>query len=291
MTVKQIELTAPAKINLCLRVLGKRPDGYHEILSIMQAVDLCDEISFALVEGDDISIECNDPEIPTGADNLISRAFHAMKDRYSFAGGLKVKLLKRIPSGSGLGGGSSDCAAAIRAANKIFGTRLSRRDMSQLGAELGSDVPFFLSSGSAIVRGRGEIVEDVELPLDYGVLIVVPNVAISTDEVYSRLRLGLTKGNTPDTLKVSRGKYGLADLTALIGNDLEQVVCECCPEVGTIKEGLSARGLEHVSMSGSGSAVFAVVPVRWVEERIGIIGKKWGGWKVFAARPIRLIGI
>jgi 4-diphosphocytidyl-2-C-methyl-D-erythritol kinase len=289
--VDQVECLAPAKINICLKVLGRRDDGFHEIFSIIQAVDLYDEMSLARTGGNNISIECNNPKIPVGADNLISRAFQIMKDRYSFDGGVRVRLLKRIPPGSGLGGGSSNCAATIRALDRIFSLRLTSQEMSRIGATIGSDVPFFFSSGSAIVTGRGEIVEDVVLPLEYSVLIVIPDVSISTHDVYSNLKLGLTWRNIRDKLKVDWDNSCLTDLVGLLSNDLEEVVLQSCPEVRRIRRWLTARGFEHVSMSGSGSAVFAIAPVRWVEEYKRSDQSKWGDWKVFAVQPIRLTGV
>lgn len=289
--VDQVEYKAPAKINLCLKVLGKRADGFHEIFSIMQAVDLYDEISFARISGNDISIECNDPIIPTGSDNLISRAFQIMKNRYSFEGGLRVRLLKRIPPGSGLGGGSSNCAAAIRALDRIFNLGLASQEMSRIGGTIGSDVPFFFSSGSAIVTGRGEIVKNTDLPLKYSVLIVIPNVSISTHDVYSNLKLGLTRRNIRDKLRIDWDNSCLTDLMELLSNDLEEAVLESCPEVRSIRKWLTARGFEHVSMSGSGSAVFAIAPVRWVEEDTRVDQSKWGDWKVFTVQPILLTGV
>lgn len=289
--VDQVKYKAPAKINLCLKVLGKRADGFHEIFSIMQAVDLYDEISFARTSGNDISIECNDPKIPTGSDNLISRAFQIMKNRYSFEGGLRVRLLKRIPPGSGLGGGSSNCAAAIRALDRIFNLGLASQEMSRIGGTIGSDVPFFFSSGSAIVTGRGEIVKNTDLPLKYSVLIVIPNVSISTHDVYSNLKLGLTRRNIRDKLRIDWDNSCLTDLVELLSNDLEEVVLQSCPEVRSIRKWLTARGFEHVSMSGSGSAVFAIAPVRWVEEDKRVDQSKWGDWKVFTVQPILLTGV
>jgi 4-diphosphocytidyl-2-C-methyl-D-erythritol kinase len=289
--VDQVECEAPAKINLCLKVLGKRADGFHEIFSVMQAVDLYDEISFTRTSGDDIFVECNDPEIPTGSDNLISRAFQIMKDRYSFVGGVRVRLRKRIPPGSGLGGGSSNCAAAIRALDRIFCLGLTSQEMSQIGATIGSDVPFFFSSGTAFVTGRGEIVEDINLSLEYSVLIVIPDVSISTHDVYSNLKLGLTRRNIRDKLKMDWDNSCLTDLLGLLSNDLEEVVLQSCPEVRSIRKWLTARGFEHVSMSGSGSAVFAIAPVRWVEKYKRTDQSKWGDWKVFAVQPILLTGV
>ncbi len=286
--VNRILCKAHAKLNLLLKVLGKRPDGYHEIYSLMQAIDLCDEISFTRTSEEQVTIHCKDPAIPTGDDNLISRAFRLMKENCRFTGGIEVSLRKKIPPGSGLGGGSSDCAAAIRAINVLFGLSQSRQEMSGIGARIGSDVPFFFGTGSAVVRGRGEIVEDVDLPLDYSVLIVVPSISISTGEVYRRLRIRLTKEGMASRFELNREKSTSADLQALMHNDLTESVIRCCPEVRKAGEKLVARGFEHVSMSGSGSAVFALVPDQRAIDREWVNDGEWGNWRIFRARPIRL---
>lgn len=289
--VNSLETKAPAKINLCLRILGKRSDGFHDIFSVMQAVDLFDEISFDRTENIGITIDCDDPGVPLGDDNLIARAYHLMKDRYSLTEGLRVELRKRIPTGSGLGGGSSDCATAIRAIDSLFTLSLHESEMSEIGALLGSDVPFFFSSGSAVAEGRGEIIHNIEIKPDFFAVIVVPNVHISTRDTYSRLRLDLTNGNIRGRFTINQDSLGFSELMGLLGNDLEEVVVRDCPEVRRVRDDLAACGLENVSMSGSGSAVFALAPVRRVEEYKRIVRSKWGGWKVFVVYPIRLTGV
>lgn len=289
--VNSLDAKAPAKINLCLKILGKRPDGFHDIFSIMQAVDLFDEISFERTENSGITIDCDDPEVPQGDDNLIARAYHHMKDRYSLIDGLRVRLRKRIPIGSGLGGGSSDCATTIKVINTLFTLSLSQSEMSKIGALLGSDVPFFFSSGSAMVQGRGELVHNIEIKRDFFVVIVVPNVHISTHHIYSKLRLDLTNKNIRGRFHVNQDSLGYSELTGLLGNDLEEVVVRDCPEVRRVRDDLAACGLENVSMSGSGSAVFALAPVRRMEEYKRMIRSKRGGWKVFVVCPIRLTGV
>jgi 4-diphosphocytidyl-2-C-methyl-D-erythritol kinase len=290
-TVESLEARAPAKINLCLRVLGRRPDGFHDIFSIMQAVDLYDDLSFERMPGGGVTIDCNDPAVPLGDDNLIAQAYYLMKDRCSLTDGLRVKLRKRIPIGSGLGGGSSDCATTIKAINKLSTLSLSKGRMMEIGAQLGSDVPFFLSSGSAIVEGRGEVIRDIEIIPDFSAVIVVPEVHISTGDIYSRLRLDLTNENMRGRFTINQDSLGLSELTGLIGNDLEELVVSDCPEVRRVRDDLAACGLENVSMSGSGSAVFALAPVRRVDEYKRMIRSKRGGWKVFVVCPIRLAGV
>jgi 4-diphosphocytidyl-2-C-methyl-D-erythritol kinase len=156
---------------------------------------------------------------------------------------------------------------------------------------IGSDVPFFFSSGSAEVRGRGEIVEDVDLPLDYSVLIVFPGVPVSTRQVYASLKMDLTMSGEWDRFRVNKDITALADLLGLVENDLEESAIRCCPEVRKAREGLIARGFEHVSMSGSGSVVFALRPNRGATEREQTDAGKWGDWKVFVTQPIRLAGV
>jgi 4-diphosphocytidyl-2-C-methyl-D-erythritol kinase len=163
--------------------------------------------------------------------------------------------------------------------------------MSKIGALLGSDVPFFFSSGSAVAQGRGELVHNIEIKHDFFAVIVVPNVHISTLYVYSKLRLDLTNENIRGRFVINQDSLGYSELTGLLGNDLEEVVVRDCPEVRRVRDDLAACGLKNVSMSGSGSAVFALAPVRRMEKYKRIIRSKRGGWKVFVVRPIRLVGV
>ena len=289
-TVDRISCKAYAKINLCLRVLGKRPDGYHDIFSLMQAIDLCDDISFKRIDEEAIKIKCNDPDVPTGDDNLIARAFLAMKRKYSLSGGLDVRLHKRIPAGAGLGGGSSDCAAAIRAVDEIFQLSLTSSEMVQIGASLGSDVPFFFSSGSAVVTGRGDIVRNIKLPLSYFILLVVPKIHISTKAIYSKLKMNLTKKSSANRLKLYQDKIDMAKMKGLAGNDFQDIVFHGYPEVRKVKDSLSGWGLTNISISGTGSAVFAVAPKKEIEGCAIPELKNRGDWQVFITQPILLIG-
>jgi 4-diphosphocytidyl-2-C-methyl-D-erythritol kinase len=160
--------------------------------------------------------------------------------------------------------------------------------MARIGAMVGSDVPFFFGTGSSVVRGRGEIVEHIDLPLGYIVFIVIPNAPVSTREVYDKLKIGLTNRSTGDRFSISSNIRTLADLSGLGYNDLEVVAERCCPEIREVRDTLVSRGFERVSMSGSGSAVFALIPISGSEEYERMRRSEWGDWRTFIARPILL---
>ena len=186
----KISLKAPAKINLYLRVLGKRNDGYHQIETLMQAIDIYDEIT--LERSDTIEITCDDPSLPLDESNLAFKAASALQDRFYFPG-VKIDLKKRIPSGAGLGGGSSDAAFVLRGLCRLYGLFPTPEEILEIAAGIGSDVPFFLSGGQAQVTGRGEIVRSIHLPNHYDIVVIIPPITTSTAEVYSDLRIDLTK--------------------------------------------------------------------------------------------------
>jgi len=287
-SIDYITALSHAKINLRLDVLGKREDDYHEIYSIIQALDFCDEISFRRTADESITIKCNRDDIPTGDDNLIAMAFHLLKDRCGFSGGLSIDLNKRIPPGSGLGGGSSNCAVAIRAINDIFLLGLDGGDMMTLGAELGSDVPFFFGTGSSEATGRGEIVKDIELPIDYGVILVIPDIKISTRDVYNTSRIALTKKNGTGRFSIQQNSTGIADLFGLVSNDLEEAVFRICPAVRAVWDVLKACNLNCISMTGSGSTLFVLERLECFDRSLGNVRKRLSGCLIAKARPVRL---
>jgi 4-diphosphocytidyl-2-C-methyl-D-erythritol kinase len=282
--LEKISLKAPAKINLYLRVLGKRDDGYHEIESLMQAVDIYDEIT--LERSDVIEMTCDDPELPVDESNLAFRAALVMQDRLYFPG-VRIELAKRIPTGSGLGGGSSDAAFVLRGLCRLYGLSPSSEDMLEMAAEVGSDVPFFLSSGQAVVTGRGEKIRSVFLPRDYDVVVIVPPVASSTAEAYAGARISLTKAGPLVLLekRINASRFGR--LMKSFSNDLEEVVLRKSPEFAELKRILKEAGALLSALTGSGSAFFGLFPPGVGEdfdlgERIGF------GFKLFHCRPILL---
>lgn len=254
----ELSLKAPAKINLYLKVLGKRPDGYHEIESMMQAIDLYDEIK--LEKSDSVEIICDDPGIPLDDSNLAVRAAIVLKEQFYFPG-VKISLHKKIPYGAGLGGGSSDAAFVLRGLCRLYELSPSPKEIMAIAAGIGSDVPFFLGSGQALVTGRGETVRPLELPTEYTIMLVVPPLKISTAEVYDRLKFSLTKKIEPFLFKKRITISRFNGLLKRFCNDLEETVLGEYPDLSEIKGFLRNSDAIFSAMSGSGSAFFGIFPL------------------------------
>jgi 4-diphosphocytidyl-2-C-methyl-D-erythritol kinase len=253
--VDEISLKAPAKINLYLRVLGKREDGYHEIESLVQAIDLYDEI--VIEKSDLMELDCDDPSLPSDEGNLASKAAFLLQQR-SYFPGAKISLKKNIPVGAGLGGGSSDAAFVIRGICELYNMDLSTGEILDIAAKVGSDVPFFLTTGQAVITGRGEKVKSVRLPTDYKIALIVPPRANSTAEIYGKLKKDLTKKHDPILLKREIPSSSFYRLMSSFVNDLEEAVLVDWPELAKLKELLISSGCIYSLMTGSGSAVFGV---------------------------------
>ncbi len=280
----EISLKAPAKINLYLRVLGKRADGYHEIESMMQAIDLYDEIK--IEKSDSIEIVCDDPGIPADDSNLAARAAAALKEQFYFPG-VKISLHKKIPHGAGLGGGSSDAAFVLRGLCRLYNLSPSPKELLRIASEIGSDVPFFLGSGQALVSGRGEIVRTLELPTEYTIILVVPPLEISTAEVYGKLRFSLTKKIEPFLFKKRITVSRFNGLLKRFCNDLEEVVLDEYPDLFEIKGLLRNSGAVFSAMSGSGSAFFGVYLVGG-DVRAELERRLESGTRVYYCKPVIL---
>jgi 4-diphosphocytidyl-2-C-methyl-D-erythritol kinase len=281
-------ISAPAKINLFLRVTGKRPDGYHDIFSWFQALDLCDHLQIEKKSRPGIEIITDASNIPTGPENLVYKAAEAMQKRVEGRSGVTVKLWKNIPVGAGLGGGSSDAAALIKGFDRLFGLRLSREEMVETGLKLGSDVPFFFSRGQAQVTGRGEIIEFIELPTDYQVALVTPPFEIRAGEAYRKLKLDLTAPLVSIRLKSCHQAQELIGIISEQVNDLEEALRESYPILVKIGDKLRETGADIVRMSGSGPTVFALYGDNFNRKnllRSIIRGEAWG---FNLARPIIL---
>lgn len=252
-----LTLNAPAKINWFLAVLGKRADGYHDILSLLQSVSLYDTLTFE--ESDSLRI-VSDLAIRR-EENLVYRAAVVIGEAAGYSGekrGARITLKKTIPVSAGLGGGSSDAASTLMGLNSLWGLDLKQAELSLLAARLGSDVPFFLSGPSAMIESRGEIVTPVRINKPYTVLLVKPTGGVSSAAAYSAI-----KRYSPQSLDTGAFLRALeeGDFASLRGrawNDLEEAVFERHPEVRQIKEKILKRGALFGAMSGSGSAVFGV---------------------------------
>jgi len=251
--MNELVLHAPAKINLCLSVLAKRPDGYHEVEMVMQAVALYDEITVGLAGGG-ITVRCDSGAIPAGEGNIAYRAAREMLDLSGRQTGIAIEIKKNIPVAAGLGGGSSDAAAVLVACNRILETGLSREQLAEVGTRLGMDVPFFLYGPTALARGRGEVLTSLPSPPKFWVLLVNPGFETSTAWVYKNLSFGLTKKG--DCTNIAGLK--VSQIARSLHNDLETVTSAAHPVIGEMEQSLLDTGALGVCMSGSGPTVFGM---------------------------------
>jgi 4-diphosphocytidyl-2-C-methyl-D-erythritol kinase len=255
---KTVRLPAFAKINLCLQVQGRRADGYHELRTIFQAISLHDTLELSLVQRPGISLEVSDETLPNGPTNLVYRAIEAIAREIGYPGGVEARLTKRIPVARGMGGGSSDAAAAL-----IGMLRLTKKDvplerLTEIGAGLGADVPFFLFGGRAVAVNRGDEVYPLpDLPKRTIVVVSPKNIGVSTKDAYEWVSAELTKREKPHSiwgfcaLCWSRQGSGLS-------NDFEAPVFRRHPRLEEIRDGLLKRGAADAALAGSGSAVFGI---------------------------------
>lgn len=261
----ELGLSCPAKVNLSLRVHGRRSDGFHEVSTVLQTIDLCDRLAIQRIDpGNPLRIEVPGGGAPADDSNLVlkaARAFFAALDEP--ARGVRFRLEKRIPAGSGLGGGSSDAAAALLGLQSLWGRPLDARQLRAVGTAVGSDVPFFLVGGTAFATGRGEQVETLDDMPPATVLVVVPAVEVSTAEVYRAWKAapGTGRGGGEETALLPPPS-GRGDAAAwVVGNDLEPVVRALHAEVDSLLRAFRnarAAGSGGPQVSGSGGAVFAV---------------------------------
>jgi 4-diphosphocytidyl-2-C-methyl-D-erythritol kinase len=248
---------APAKVNLFLEVLAKRQDGYHEIATLMAAVRLYDQLTFERAPGTKTRFECDEPQLSTGPENLVMRAVELLRRRTKRPDGVKIRLRKRIPIAAGLGGGSSDAAATLKALNRLWGLGLSTAGLMELGAELGSDVAFFLGGPASWCTGRGEQVAPVSAGQSPWFVLACPAFELSTAEVYSRVRVPRTtqSGNEiREALKEGR----VEEVGRRLHNRLQPIAEEVRPAVRELRERLERLGPAGQLVSGSGPTVFAL---------------------------------
>jgi 4-diphosphocytidyl-2-C-methyl-D-erythritol kinase len=252
-----IRCVAPAKVNLFLEVLGKRADGYHEIATLMAAIDLCDMIDLSLADDGSLSLTCDDPALPVGPDNLVLKAASRLRAEFAYAAGAAIRLTKRIPWGAGLGGGSSDAAATLVGLNELWRLAASRAELARIGADLGSDVPFFLNGAAAWCTGRGEVVSPMPVGRRLDLVLVKPAEGLATADVYRRLQVPPTPMNG-DTAKAALAAGDVEGLGRSLFNRLEEPAFELSPVAADWRRRLQAMGTAGTLMSGSGSCLFAL---------------------------------
>ena len=245
---------APAKVNLCLHVLGRRTDGYHELAMLMQRVALFDRLDIELVAGNDVNVACPGLELASGAQNIVEKAVRMLLAHVDINQGVSVSIVKNIPAAAGLGGGSSDAAAVLQALDELLGLGLPRSELMELGLRLGADVPFFLYGKTAWATGVGECLQPWPGLPPVTLVLVNPGIVVSTAWVFQNL--GLTCPTS--TARIPGFPERASDLVRLLHNDLEVVTSHHHPVIATIKERLVASGADGALMSGSGATVFGL---------------------------------
>jgi len=251
-----MDIKAYAKINLGLHIIGKRPDGFHNLETIFYHIDLFDEIH--LTSTNTITISCSSPKIPTDNNNLCWKAVELLQKELEITKGANISIKKNIPVGAGLGGGSSDAAAILRYLPKLWNVKTEHSQLEKLAIQLGSDVPFFLSDSSAYAEGRGELLQKIVLTLPYWIVLINPNIHVSTPWAYKELS-EKRNGTFPVHQRLSH-EFTHAPIQTILNskNDFEDVVFHKFPLIKKIKHQLTEFGAALSLMSGSGSSVFAL---------------------------------
>jgi len=288
--IQRLSLRAAAKVNLSLEVLGKREDGYHELITVLQAVDLSDRLTLEVATTIELrmieELRMTDERLPADQDNSVWQAAHLLRDAAGVAGGARITLDKRIPVAAGLGGGSSDAAAALWGLNHLWGLRWSTERLGELAVRLGMDTPFFLLGGRALATGRGELLESLPSARGFALVLANPQVLLSTREVYARVPPTLRgDGSRTRALITALATGNSSRLAGSLYNNLEPVAEPLCPAVRSIKRALLDAGALGAVMSGSGPTVFGLARsydhARQIRNRVSR-----GSWSCWAVRTL-----
>jgi 4-diphosphocytidyl-2-C-methyl-D-erythritol kinase len=295
----QVEVRARAKVNLGLEVLGRRADGYHELRSVMWAIELADRVTVA-VSGGSIALECAAPDVPRTPDNLAWRAAELVRQETRTAAGFRIRIDKRIPVAAGLGGGSADAAAVLAVSGYLQGKRLGVRRLGAMAVALGMDVPFFLGRSPALARGRGEELQPVKTSGDLSLVLANPGFPLATRAVYAELDpRDYGDGRRVDAL-VTALRRGAGAVAATVTNGLERAASRLWPGLTEVKAALLEAGCLAAVMSGSGATVVGIAPSRQaalrIRDRLG--ARSWRLWvtrtvtgPVLTIRGARLAGV
>jgi 4-diphosphocytidyl-2-C-methyl-D-erythritol kinase len=279
-----LKLPSFAKINWTLRILGRRPDGYHEVATVLQSVSLCDELVFERRDDAQISLTCDDPAIPVDDSNLVVRAARALSNRH----GADIKLFKKIPAKGGLGGGSSNAAVTLLALNQLWRLNRAEGDLRQIGAWLGADVPFFFNGGTAVAKGIGTQTERLpDVPAQH-LIIITPNASVSTTTAYAALNApSLTTTDSVSILSSSFTEPFSGDSSQWpLHNDFEGVIFEREPEIKRAKLALLEAGARGALLAGSGSSVFGIFTDAAARDNALKSLRCEAGWRVFAGHTL-----
>lgn len=280
--LQSIVMQAPAKVNYRLDVVGKRPNGYHDLRMIMQRVNLCDEVAIRLVPEAGIRVTCGRAGVPEGEGNIAWKAARALLELSDAKPGVEIAIAKNIPVAAGLGGGSSDCAAVLLGLNELLGLGLSRERLMEIGVTLGADVPFFVFEQTALAEGIGELLTPLAKVPTAWIVLVNPNLPVSTAWVYQNLQL--TQRDRLDTLPNSF--EDLSGLCSILSNDLESVTIPAFPVIDEIKRSLVGLGAAGALMSGSGPTVFGLFDDQATAERAGAAVRQHQDWFVAVVETV-----
>ena len=280
---------AYAKINLYLDVTGRRPDGYHDLLSVMQSVSLCDKVTVMRTEETGIAVTCDDPAVPTDGKNIVVKCADAFFRRFGIGNpDIRIDIQKRIPSSAGLAGGSSDGAAVLRLLNELYGNPADTELLCVIGASVGADIPFCLIGGTCVCRGIGEILEPVPIPVpDYELLIAFPGEGVSTPAAFRLLDETPFTGSKPsheavlDDLRTGK-------LPRSLYNAFERAILPVHPGASALRKEIGKLGAEAVLMSGSGPSVFGLFSSAESRDRAAAELSK-SGYRVHICRPVLTI--
>ncbi len=266
-----ISIKARAKINLSLDVVGKRSDGYHEVRMIMQSIGLCDELTICRIKeetGGYITVETDSEDLKDMKSNLVFKAAEFMREECGIDEGIKIELHKNIPIAAGMAGGSTDAAAVLNGINELFGLKLSKERLCELGVRLGADIPYCIMGGTVLSEGIGEVLTPLTPMPDCSILIAKPGISVSTGYVYNAFD-SLERKMHPDVdaMRAAIERKSLEDVADLLGNSLEGVTEAEYPIIGKIKKTMLGNGAIGSLMSGSGPTVFGLYRERAEAEK------------------------
>jgi 4-diphosphocytidyl-2-C-methyl-D-erythritol kinase len=288
--VLETTLTLPAfaKINLGLRVLGKRADGYHEIDAVFQTISLHDTITLTVHDSQEIVLSCDDRSLPASTDNLVCRAAEALQARFVPDKGARIRLIKRIPTQAGLGGGSSDGAVTLLALACLWEVKANAQELLEIASSLGADVPFFFLGGTARGTGTGKELTQLDDSPDKFLLVVKPNASIPTSEAYKLLKARSLTSAEAKTILSSSERSGISDSfdSKALQNDFEPVAFELEPEIARAKVALMNVDAEAALLAGSGSAVFGIFDSEDAQKRAIQLIELESGWRVFPCSTV-----
>ncbi|MEW6101976.1 MAG: 4-(cytidine 5'-diphospho)-2-C-methyl-D-erythritol kinase [Candidatus Omnitrophota bacterium] len=296
--MSRLTLNSPAKVNLFLKVLNKRSDNYHNIKTIFERISLFDTISLEATPGKRIKINCKDPQVPKNSSNLCFRAAAILQERFGVKSGVEIAIIKRIPVGAGLGGGSSNAACVLAGLNKLWKLRIPVNKLAKIAASIGADVPFFVYNSSfALGEARGDRITPFKNPRNLRLwhILVVPRIKVLTPFIYKewdkrlknkKLRLTMP-GSNVKIFRLALNRKDPSLIKEALFNSLEAVTVKLHPEVGLIKKELALLGLKTILMSGSGPAVFGVVSSGKEAATVKrILAKKRKSWRIFTAKTV-----